>query len=64
MAILPANPASDVEPTALEHLQTNGYVILPSLLSKERVETIRGELAPYLTHFGRNPFEGRKTQRV
>ena len=39
-------------------------MILPSLLSKERVETTRGEFAPYLTHFGRNPFEGHKTQRV
>lgn len=64
MAIPPANPASDVEPTALEHLQTNGYVILPSLLSKEQVEKIRSELAPHLTHFGRNPFEGHKTQRI
>ena len=38
MAVLPASPASDVEPTPLEHLPTNGYVILPSLLSKEQVE--------------------------
>jgi len=52
------------DPTELAHLQDHGYVILPSVLSKDEVETIRGELAPYLTHFGRNPFEGWKTQRV
>ncbi|MCR9093976.1 MAG: phytanoyl-CoA dioxygenase family protein [bacterium] len=64
MATLPAVPTSDANPEALEHLETHGYVILPSLLSREEVETIRGELAPHLTHFGRNPFEGHKTQRV
>jgi len=64
MAILPARSDSDVDPAALEHLQTHGYVILPSLLSPEEVATVRDELAPHLKHFGRNPFEGHKTQRV
>ena len=66
MAILPARPHADADadPAALEHLRTHGYVILPSLLSPTEVETVRSELAPHLNHFGRNPFEGHRTQRV
>ena len=52
MALIPALPDSNADPTALEHLQEHGYVILPSLLSLEEVERVRGELAPHLTHFG------------
>lgn len=64
MAIIPAHSDSDADPAALEHLQAHGYVILPSLLSTEEIATVRSELAPHLNHFGRNPFEGHKTQRV
>lgn len=64
MAILPTRPDVDADPAALEHLRTHGYVILPSLLTPAEVETVRSELAPHLQHFGRNPFEGHKTQRV
>ena len=62
---LAANPrAAAADPPALAHLREHGYVVLPSVLSDETVERVRGELAPHLTHFGRNPFEGHRTQRV
>ncbi|MEM7413518.1 MAG: phytanoyl-CoA dioxygenase family protein [Myxococcota bacterium] len=56
--------AHEPDPAALAHLREHGYVVLPSLLSRDEVARVRGELAPHLTHFGRNPFEGHKTQRV
>ncbi len=66
MAILPARPDSENEtdPAAALHLEAHGYVILPSLLSAAEVEEVRSELAPHLNQFGRNPFEGHRTQRV
>jgi hypothetical protein len=50
--------------TPLQDLQENGFVNLPPLLSRDRVQEIRSELEPHLGAFGRNPFEGEKTQRI
>jgi ectoine hydroxylase-related dioxygenase (phytanoyl-CoA dioxygenase family) len=50
---------------AIEAIRRDGYVILESLLSAPEVDEIRAALAPYLErHFGRNSFEGKKTERV
>ncbi|MBC7941996.1 MAG: phytanoyl-CoA dioxygenase family protein [Chitinophagaceae bacterium] len=59
------------DPTAplarvLDHLQTDGYVVLPSLLDAAGVQAIKHALAPHLQGElpGRNDFEGYKTERV
>ena len=58
--------AEALEPPSLEleHLRREGYVVLPSVLSREQIERVRSELAPHLGAFGRNFFEGERTQRV
>ena len=50
----------------LDHLQTDGYVILPALLPAAQVNAIRSALAPWLqgSLTGRNDFEGFRTERV
>ena len=52
--------------STVESLRTRGYVVIPSLLSGGQIDRIRTALAPYLrgTMFGRNDFEGFKTERV
>ncbi len=42
----------------------DGYIIFPSVLSANDVKTIREALHPHLNHFGRNNFEGFKSNRV
>lgn len=44
----------------------DGYLIFPSVLTPEKVATLRAELAPHLDQniSGRNDFEGLKTNRV
>ncbi len=49
---------------SLQHLREHGFVILPGVLSRPTVETLRAELQPHLGPFGRNPFEGERTQRA
>lgn len=63
-----AEPVSDIRtddapPDALTKLREEGYVILRELIPSEQVEAIRAELEPHFGPFGRNPFEGEKTQR-
>ena len=50
----------------LDHLHQQGYVVIPSLLSRGQIGRIKAELAPYLrgTLRGRNDFEGFETERV
>lgn len=50
----------------LEQLQTDGYVVLPDVLSVGELDRIRSEMAPLLASapFGRNDFEGLRSQRV
>jgi ectoine hydroxylase-related dioxygenase (phytanoyl-CoA dioxygenase family) len=52
--------------STVESLRARGYVVIPSLLSGGQIDRIRTALAPYLrgTLFGRNDFEGFKTERV
>ncbi|MCE2558275.1 MAG: phytanoyl-CoA dioxygenase family protein [Acidobacteria bacterium] len=47
-------------------LEQNGYVILEGVLKRHRIDALRRELEPHFDRrlFGRNPFEGRKTQRI
>ena len=52
-----------------DHLETlghDGYVIVKGALSAQELKSIRAELAPHFDRqmFGRNAFEGHKTQRV
>jgi ectoine hydroxylase-related dioxygenase (phytanoyl-CoA dioxygenase family) len=51
-------------PAGLEQLMEQGFVILPDVLSPEQVATVRSEIEPHLGPFGRNPFEGERTQRA
>lgn len=50
----------------LEQLQTAGYVVLPDVLTAGELDRIRSEMAPLLASapFGRNDFEGLRSQRV
>ncbi|MCV7259603.1 phytanoyl-CoA dioxygenase family protein [Mycobacterium shimoidei] len=45
-------------------LDRDGYVIWEGLLSAQQCEQIREIVRPWLSHTGRNSFEGRRTQRV
>ena len=51
---------------AVDQLAANGFVVLPELVGREELAAIRAELAPYLTGqlFGRNDFEGLRSERV
>ncbi|NUQ74065.1 MAG: phytanoyl-CoA dioxygenase family protein [Polyangiaceae bacterium] len=50
---------------AIEAVRRDGYVILENILSAGELYALREALASYLDcHFGRNRFEGRKTERV
>lgn len=59
------DPAAPL-PALLDRLQTDGYVILPSLLPTAQVQGIRDALAPWLRGDkpGRNDFEGFRSERV
>ena len=48
----------------LARVQRDGYVVLPDLLSAGELAAIRDAASPLLDRAGRNPFEGRATQRV
>jgi hypothetical protein len=50
----------------LGEIQERGFAILPGLLTKDQCTGIKEALEPYfaLDHYGRNPFEGHRTQRV
>ena len=52
--------------TDIERMQEHGFVVFERLLPTAYLERIRQALAPYLgaEHYGRNDFEGRRTQRV
>src|SRR5215510_10451709 len=52
--------------STVESLRARGYVVIPGLLSGDQIDRIRTALAPYLrgTQFGRNNFEGFRTERV
>ncbi len=52
--------------TALDALREDGYVVLPGVLGSAEVEAMRSALAPYLEGrlFGRNDFEGTRSERV
>ncbi|MDJ0847799.1 MAG: phytanoyl-CoA dioxygenase family protein [Myxococcota bacterium] len=54
----------ETAPAGLTQLREQGYVILPRMLSPAQVARVRRELEPHLGPFGRNPFEGERTQRV
>ena len=56
--------AAEVADADFATLQRDGYVILPDLLDAEERATIKSAVAPLLDRHGRNPFEGRATQRI
>lgn len=50
---------------AIEAIRRDGYVILQNLLSAAELGAVREALVPYLDRqFGRNSFEGKKTERI
>ena len=50
----------------VDHLRAHGYVVIDDLLADADLRAIRDALAPHLgrERFGRNAFEGLRTQRV
>jgi ectoine hydroxylase-related dioxygenase (phytanoyl-CoA dioxygenase family) len=50
----------------VERIQRDGYAVAPALLGPSEVAALKAALAPWLrgTHFGRNDFEGFRTERV
>jgi len=52
--------------TAETAMREDGYVIIEGLLTRDEVEAIKDALSPWLQgrHFGRNDFEGERTERV
>lgn len=50
----------------LERIRSRGYVVLPELVPLDDLAVVRNQLAPHLTgqRWGRNDFEGRRTERV
>jgi ectoine hydroxylase-related dioxygenase (phytanoyl-CoA dioxygenase family) len=52
--------------SSLEQIRSDGYTVVRDALSPREVEVIRDELAPLLASmpFGRNEFEGHRSQRV
>lgn len=49
----------------LERLRRDGYTVVENYMDEGRLAAFRTALAPYLdTHRGRNPFEGKTTERV
>src|SRR6185503_19593460 len=53
------SPSRDVE-----RMRADGYVVIEGFLSAAELRAVREALAPHLQHFGRNAFEGLRTQRV
>ena len=51
----------DADMAALDH---DGYVIWENLLGPDECQLIRETVGPWLSHTGRNSFEGRRTQRI
>ena len=49
----------------LQHIETEGFTILPNAIDPDLVNTIKAELGPYLRgqHPGRNDFEGLHSER-
>ena len=47
-----------------EQLMRDGYVILHDVISAQQVSALREAAAPHLEKFGRNSFEGERTQRI
>jgi len=50
----------------VDDINTNGYVVLRDLIGDDEIARIKEQLAPYLggRHFGRNDFEGFRSERV
>ncbi|HEU5309280.1 MAG TPA: phytanoyl-CoA dioxygenase family protein, partial [Acidimicrobiia bacterium] len=53
-------------PDAVDHLRSEGYVVLADLVGGHDLEAIEEELSAHLAGapFGRNDFEGFRTQRA
>jgi len=63
-----SNAATEVDAAQLQQLlkqvETDGYVIIPDVLSEQDLARIRAEITPLLENKGRNYFEGELTQRI
>lgn len=47
-----------------EVLLRDGYVIIEELMSGDELADLRRDAEPFLSHLGRNSFEGERTQRI
>ena len=48
----------------LEEVRAESYVIIPELMPRDVLESMRTEVLPLLRRDGRNEFEGRRTRRI
>lgn len=63
----PDSATDDATTTAVaDHLRREGWAVLPDMLSRDEIASLRDGLAPVLggERFGRGDFEGRKTERI
>src|SRR5687767_7543911 len=61
----PTKSTSQRAVEAMEAIRRDGYVIIENLLSASELGAVREALVPYLDRqFGRNAFEGKKTERI
>lgn len=63
-----ASAGESVDPAVVDadlaQVHRDGYVILPGLLDGGQIAAIRDAVEPVLGRCGRNPFEGKATQRI
>jgi ectoine hydroxylase-related dioxygenase (phytanoyl-CoA dioxygenase family) len=61
-------PRRDVDARRVDSLITqvheSGYVIVPNLVGRDLMASIKAEVLPFLGHDGRNEFEGYRTRRI
>ena len=50
----------------IQRIKVDGFTVIEDAISSEQIQQIKRQLAPYLQgeHFGRNDFEGEKSERV
>ena len=54
----------DVVASLMETVHDQGYVVIPEVIGKEQIQTIKDEMLPMFEFSGRNDFEGYKTRRL
>lgn len=48
----------------IDEVRQRGYVIIPELISRQEMAEIKADVSRFMTHDGRNEFEGLRTRRI